>query len=393
MLTYLRQKLDERTALTQMATDVAERAAADGRDLTDSEQTDLAQWAQRTASLDDQIGKLNAQVESTRAFATLQDKLNTTDVPTVPERRSAQPEVEVDRGWGEAFIESDAFKNYPGAGSSQRVAVPTGLETRAAIAVGTYPAGILTPTNVPVQVPQYITPLLDVISKVTVGSNAVQWVKWSPNPQAAASVVAEGELKPEATMTPSVTSDTLDTYAHWKAITRQALEDIPQIRQIVEGRLRQGLMVALEQAVTASLVAATIPAAGGGSGTSLLESIRLGMATVQVAGYRPNAILLDPVDWATLDTEIMGGTLGGPSVNPTFWGMRPIAVPALTAGTAYVGDFSAGVTLYSRSTTDVYLTDSHSDYFIRNIQLILAELRALATVPEPAAIAKCVAVA
>jgi hypothetical protein len=61
----------------------------------------------------------------------------------------------------------------------------------------------------------------------------------------------------------------------------------------------------------------------------------------------------------------------------------------LPAGTAYVGDFAQAVTVFDRGTTAVYLSDSHADNFIRNVLLLLAEIRALATVPEPQAAAKC----
>ena len=42
---------------------------------------------------------------------------------------------------------------------------------------------------------------------------------------------------------------------------------------------------------------------------------------------------------------------------------------------------------------EVFMTDSHDDYFVRNLLLLLAETRALATVPDPAAIAECTVVA
>src|SRR4029077_13358467 len=124
---------------------------------------------------------------------------------------------------------------------------------------------------------QYASPLLDVVGKVTTNANSVQWVQWAPNPQAAASVVAEEALKPEAAMTPTVVPGTLETYAHWKGITRQALEDVPQIRSTVENRLRQGLVVALEGAVSAALTAATLPTATVPLGGTLLEAIRVGV--------------------------------------------------------------------------------------------------------------------
>jgi len=217
----------------------------------------------------------------------------------------------------------------------------------------------------------------------------VQWVTWAPNPQAAAPVVPEGELKPEAVMTPTIVNDTLDTYAHHKMISRQALEDIPQIRSTVEGRLRQGITVALEDAVTDALVAAPIPAATVPLGGELLDAIRVGVATVQTAGYgNPNAVLLNPMDWAALDVATVGNA-GGASGQSGFWGMRAVAVPALPAGTAYVGNFQTAVQLFTRSSAEVFMTDSHADYFVRNLLLLLAEIRALATVPDPAAAAEC----
>ena len=47
------------------------------------------------------------------------------------------------------------------------------------------------------------------------------------------------------------------------------------------------------------------------------------------------------------------------------------------------------MTLFTRGTAQVYLTDSHADNFIRNVLLLLAETRGLAVVGEPAAIAEC----
>jgi hypothetical protein len=236
----------------------------------------------------------------------------------------------------------------------------------------------------------YVTPLLDKVGKVTTGSNAVSWVEWTPNPMAAATVVAEGALKPEAVMDATPESGTLQTYATWKGITRQALEDVPQIRSIVENRLRQSVLVALENAVVASLIAATIPAV---SGSTMLGAIRAGIATVQAAGFaQPNAIIINPADAADIDAALMAGTLNGAVVNGTYWGVPVVPTNHVVPGTAYVGDFSVGTTLFNRGQTDVYLTDSHADYFIRNILLLLAETRALSTVPEPAALAECTVV-
>jgi len=393
MITYLTRLTSERDSLTQAATELAETAARDERDLTSTEQDSLRSWQTRCSEIDSQLTEYNAQAESARAYARLREELETTDAPVLATRAPARaPSRELElRSWGDLFIESDAFRTYPGAGNSQRVSVPFELETRAEISIGGFPAGAIPPYVYTPATYQYASPLLDVCGKVTTDSNAISWVQWTPNPQAAASLVAEGAAKPEADMTPAIKSDTLETYAHYKAITRQALEDIPQIRTTVENRLRQGLVVALEQAVLAALEAAPVPPVTGSAagGDSLLGTIRSGVATVQAAGYgSPNAVLLNPADWAALDLATIGNA-GGASGQTGFWGMRAIAVPDLPAGTAYVGNFATAVQLFTRAAAEIFMTDSHADFFIRNVVLLLAEIRASAAVPDPAAAAKC----
>jgi hypothetical protein len=44
MLTYLRRLTDERDSLTQSATDLADHAATEERDLTDTERASLTSW-------------------------------------------------------------------------------------------------------------------------------------------------------------------------------------------------------------------------------------------------------------------------------------------------------------------------------------------------------------
>jgi hypothetical protein len=392
MLTYLTRLTDERDRLTAHATALTEQAARDDRDLTDTERQTLATMEGRCADIDGQLTTYNAQAESQRNYAKLRAD---TERETPPvggiERRPAVPaQPEPPEAWGDVFVRSAAFTDYPGAGTSRQVDLPFDLEQRAAIGIGTYPAAGLPPYIWTPPAYTYSSPLLDVVGKVSTSSNAVSYVKWAPNPQAAASVVAEGALKPEAVMSATAASQSLVTWAHWKEITRQALEDIPQIRSTVEGRLRQGLVRAIEDSIAANLIAATLPAVVAPAGSNLLTAIRMGVGTVQAAGYsNPNAVLLNPADYATLDLFVMTNANMPPVSQSGFWGLRPIASTGVPAGTAWVGDFSAGVTLFTRGTAQVFLTDSHADNFIRNVLLLLAETRGLAVVGEVAAIAEC----
>jgi HK97 family phage major capsid protein len=384
MIQYLSRLTAERDSLTEAANELTNKAAGEERDLTDTERSSMTAWQERCATIDAQLVEYNAQAESQRAYARLRGELDAPHDEPPARRNIAELEV---RGWGDLFVESDAFRGYTGRGSSESVMVPGPFEERAEITTA-LPAPWVTPPFVYTPATfQASTPLLDVIGKVTTGLSAVQWLQWAPNPAPAAPVVAEGAAKPEMAMTPTAKSDSLDTYAHWKGITRQALEDIPQIRSIVEGRLRQGILTALEAAVSAALQGeATIPTQGG---SSMMGAIRSAVAVVETNGYGPaNAVLLNPADFADLDIAAMATTNNGPVGTSSYWGLRPVAVPSLPAGTAYVGNMGTAVQLFTRGQTALYLTDSHDDYFIRNIVLLLAEIRALATVPDPLAAVK-----
>ena len=108
-------------------------------------------------------------------------------------------------------------------------------------------------------------PQLGVISHETVSVKSVDFNPWEPNPDPPAAVVPQGALKPPHDIIANVTSATLATYAGWKAVTRQALEDFPRIQSIIEGKLRNSLLAAAEAAVAALLNAAAA-STGDGAG-------------------------------------------------------------------------------------------------------------------------------
>jgi hypothetical protein len=120
-------------------------------------------------------------------------------------------------------------------------------------------------------------------------------------------------------------------------------------------------------------------------GTGVSAATRGAIAVLQGDGYAPNAVLLNADDYAQADLEAAAASNSGPTSYGNFWGLVPVPVPGLPKGTCYVGDFKEAVTWFDRNTTSVYLTDSHADYFIKNLLVILAEQRALFAVTDPAA--------
>lgn len=401
MPTLLEKKASELDELHSIIIEIQEKAANEDRSLSDVEKDRIAALSEAAGKLRGECEFLNEQVTSERAWSKLRQDIEankpTEDPPkrstglVLPSQHQSGGALDV-RSWGELLVESEAFRGYTGHGNSGQIELPLDLEQRAAIGIGTFPDQGLPPFYW--QSPQYTyqSPLLNVVGKVTTSSNVVSYVKWAPNPMAGAGVVAEGQLKPEATMTATGVSMSLVTLATYKEITRQALEDIPQIRTTVENRLRQSITVGIEESITDNLIAATLPPVTGSAagGDTLLGTIRQGIAVVQAAGYAtPNAVVMNPADAADMDLAIMSGTLNGAVVNGRVWGIPIVPSNGCPAGTAWVGDFSVGVTLFTRGSTTVYLTDSHADNFLRNILVLLAETRMLADVVEPAALAEC----
>lgn len=387
---YLKRLVDERNSLTGLVQQLNDTAEREERQLTEAEAERQRGWQQRCAELDPLISEQNDYLSTQRAWAKLQSDLAANDEPAqrgntaLATRQPAGGMVRSGgESWGEMFTNSDAFRRYDGTGSSGRVEVPGIFQQRAAIdsTFLTVPPYQFSPA-----LWQMTTPLLDACGREPVSTGNVEWISW-PASFPLAGEVAEGTAKPEADIAPAENAAALKTYAHWKGITRQALEDIPRIQAIIENALRGGILRKLEDSAAGVLTGNTD--IGTTNDADLMTGIRIALGVVQSNGYaKANAILLNPADFAALDVAVMGATVAGPQLNQTFWGLSAIAAGAIPQGTAYVGDFKTGLTLFERGAASVYMTDSHSDYFVRNILVVLAETRALPVVTEPQALQK-----
>ena len=385
MLTYLRRLVDERTTLSEQQCRMAELASAEERDFNEGESAALAgietrchehrqaaPAVQRASRVDagvrrpaDEAGDdAGADGHHQRCRVPPPGRpARTDDVGPGVRRVRAVPHLQRARP-----VRPVRARELPGSAGTDHDSEPVRPPLRA-------------PTR---RVHDQGTTARDRRPRHGLVSGVVDWVEVGGDPTAA--VVPEGTAKPEAAFTVTPRSAALDTIAHWVQITRQALEDASYIRSLIENKLRRGLLNKAETDMAAALVAATLPAA---TGADLLTAIRVGIGKVEAAGFTPNAVALNPADYAALDVSVMGATVGGPVQQQTFWGLRAVAVGAIAAGTAYVGDFSTGATLFDRGVTNVFLSDSHASLFISNILVILAEARLKSAVTEPLALCEC----
>jgi hypothetical protein len=341
----------------------------------------------RAQDLDKRALTLNGLLEQRAAADALDGKM----AKATQQRARVTEQPQTRQSLGDIFTRSEEFSGYRFKGSSgvltiddydvQTRALPTGMSDL--IAAGLTGTKTVIDTTAPVPP----TPLIDNCTNITVSGNAIEYVSWALKAGSAATV-AEKAAKPSVEFGPTVTPATLEMIAAYTQLTRQMIEDFSAVRSQIDGELRREIAREEEEHAAAALAAATLPTA---TGDDLVSAVRIGIATVQSAGYSPNAALMNPVDYAEMDIAVMGATLLGPTVRSTFWGVTPIPSTVQPAGTVTVGDFRAGVHHYNRSAINLFVTDSHADTFLTNVFTILAERRSKTVVVRPAALVEVTA--
>jgi HK97 family phage major capsid protein len=123
---------------------------------------------------------------------------------------------------------------------------------------------------------------------------------------------------------------------------------------------------------------------------NIADSLRRAITDLYLEFYQPDGIILNPAQGETL--ELLKDDNNQymrvyDSATMRLWRVPVVETAAMTAGTALVGNFKLGVTVWDREQTQI-LTGQPSDYFLRNAFAILAELRAAWAVTRPLALEK-----
>lgn len=244
----------------------------------------------------------------------------------------------------------------------------------------------------------YLYPVLrvrDVMTVLPTNSDRIEYARVTSDSVNAAAEVAEATsvstgLKPESTLVTEAVEDTVKTIAHWLPATKQVLQDAPQMRAVIDAFLRGGVEDRLaRQVLNGDGLSGRIKGLNNrvdegvqeqAFSTSVLRTLRLAIGKVRGLGLEPNGIIMHPSDWMEVElaTDDSGRFyFGGPVTQaaPRVWGQRVIETAAQPEGQAVVGDLSTAV-IWDREQAVISMTNSHEDYFIRNLVAILCELRA-----------------
>lgn len=408
---------------------IAKAAEDEDRDFTPEEAGQLREHMAKATEAKSEIEKRRGNDELRKTLADLGDDIAlNAKTDEDGQRRTASGFVVPKKSIGEEFIHSAEYKallaQAPNGQFGQKQRVQSGMAGFKSLVTGssdTSAGAWVVPDQVGQQVGldafQRPLRLRDVVTQGTTGSDSVEYVRvtsitnnaapvaeattaagpTAPGSAGALVPAAGGGYKPESALAAARVTTPVRTIAHWIPVTKRALSDAAQIRTLIDAFLRYGLEEELEdQMVQGDGTGENFEGISHVSGvqaqawdTNALTTLRKAKTRVRTVGRSiANAYLLNPADLETIDLlQDNEGRyyFGGPSGVGTaqmLWGIPVIETEAVPAGTAYVGDWRKAI-LWDREQATIQVTDSHLDFFVRNLVAILAEMRSAFGVVQP----------
>lgn len=398
---------------------LSEGAEAAGREFTDTERNEVK-------ALMDESRELVKRANNVDSDAQLMAELGGFAAGILPKSTPVTgPDVDANgrrKSLGERFTDDPAVMAWLGAksavstgrvGDSPALSFKGFKDILAGSDVTTGPGTMVTPDHRGVlDAGIWRRPLTirELVTNGTTGSDSVEYVREVSATNEAAPVAeatgtsagtASGDVagtKPESALELEKVTAPVRTIAHWIPATKRALSDAAQLRTLIDGFLRYGLEEELEDQIvngdgTGEEFDGILNVSGVQSqawNTDLLVTTRKAKTIAKTVGrVTPTAYVFNPADNERIDLtkdENGGFYFGGPASagTQTLWGLPRIESEAVPSGTGILADWRKAV-LWDRESAAVMVSDSHEDFFVRNLVAILAELRAAFGVLRPAA--------
>lgn len=343
-----------------------------------------------------EIGKVNeatkGEIEKlTKEYDELFERLQ-----TVEQKNASVSETE-DYNLGAEFIKSDAFKDFAeGRTGRARMEVKTAIINATGQNQPLVPAdrlgGIYT-------TPNRILTIRDILPSSTTNSNLVEFTREASFTNNAGPTVSgspeqyENVTKPESAMTFSLQTAAVVTLAHFIPASKQVLDDAASLQSHINGRLMYGLKLKEEtQLLTGTgsnhqlnglyTQATTYVNSASPNYTNEIDIIRDAIRQAHVAEYRPNFLVLNPLDWFSIEIRHVGtsddryvvGNPGMGMMSPNLWGLPVVVTNSQAAGTFLMGS-SMGCEIKDRQQAAVEMSLEDSTNFQKNMVTIRAEER------------------
>lgn len=327
------------------------------------------------------------------------------------EQKAVRPggdEPVVQKSIGQRMIESEQFIKLTGENGGRGRAV---LELKAgelgsATTDTDGAAGdLVQTTRLPgvLGLPQRRLVVRDLLTGGTMGGNALEYVQetgFTNN----ADVVAEFAKKPQSSIKFDVKTTSAKVIAHFMKASRQILDDAPQLRSIIDGRLRHGLKLKEEDQLLngngqGQNLHGLLPQANtfanptSLAGYTIIDQLRLAALQVALAEFDATGFVINPKDWAEI--ELMKDSLGryiigNPqgTISASLWNLPVVATQAMAPKNFITGAFDMGAQIFDRWQDRVEVATENEDDFIKNMVTVLAEERLAFAVYRPEAFVK-----
>jgi HK97 family phage major capsid protein len=402
----MNRKLEEAKAITA-------KVEAEGRSVTSEEKDQVEKLVAEAQTFKSRIEKMD-ETEQLRESI---DKM--TGVFNEPAEQAPQGA----KSLGDAFVKSDAYKALKNGGmKAQRWTsgvVDLGFDALGGKATMTEAASVIVQPDVQPGVQlinQRRLVVADLMASGSTTSNSVRYLVETTATNAAAAVAEEG-AKPESTLVLDEVDEPVRKIATVLPVSDEMLEDEAQIRSYIDARLRLFIQLTEETQLlvgdgTAPNISGIMDRSGLQTGTKAALQTASGAATPNVADAiyqaitnirvnaltEPDGVVVHPTNWATIrllkDSALQyfgGGPFTGAYGNSgglapnNIWGLPAVVTPAMTLHTLIVGAFRSQSQIFRKGGITVEASNSHSDYFIKNLTAIRAEERLALAVYRPAA--------
>jgi HK97 family phage major capsid protein len=387
--------------------------------------TDLKAFAAKAQEETTSVGKIATETKSAidaikPQLAALQTQLDALDAKT---QQRHVPGAE-QKSLGEQITSAPEFLAAKEGGFMSRKAINVQLKSSAFAGMqrktnilesgfNQPTTGMVTPVRLPgvagmAQQALRIRDLMNVVPQTT--GNSFDFVKQVTRTNAASPQV-EGVAKAQSFFNWNSASDAIRTIAHFAKVSRQALDDVPGFRNMIDGEGIYGLKVKEEAEIlsgdgtgvhlngiitqaTAFDTATYLAAAVGWTRLDILRWAKLQARLAGLATYAPSAYVLHPTDLAHLETTkdgyghyIIGDPKTGAAVNMV-WGLPAVESDSIAAGTFAVGAFDTAADLVDRQAVSVEISYEDGDNFTTNMATVLFEERIGLAVKVPTAFIK-----
>lgn len=426
-MSKLKQLQDAAQAAAKAARETAEKADREGRALTDAERTDYDQHMAKGRDLLEQIKVAKRDAEVLDQAKSLAQEIGGYAVDDVEGQKDAGTPTQRVKNLGLEVVSSPQFKammkGFTNSDGTVRIpdrtqvkSDPIHVKSLFTGASGTSAGAFVTPeqTGIIEMLGRRPLTIRDLISVRRTTSDTVEYVcqtahtnAAAPVPEAQSAAAIDGTtvtnviggLKPEGSWAFERVSTSVKTIAEWVPVTKRALADAAQLEDLIRDELAADLAETEEnQILLGDGVGENMTGILSTSGiqkqafdTDVFVSVRRAITKARTVGrVVPNGVVMNPLDVETVDLarETGGRFYGaGPfAMGPrTLWSLPIVESEGVPAGTAIVGDFAKAI-LWDREDATVTFSDSHADFFIRNLVAVLGEERAAFGVTRPSAI-------